>query len=203
MTQVAMIRHGPTAWNRRKRIQGWTDVPLDAEGRAWVTTWRLPADFAGWPVLASPLIRARETAEILLGRPVDTDPRLKEIGYGEWEGETLADLRDRLGTAMLENEARGWHFQAPDGESPARVFARVKTVLADIAASGRPHVLVCHRTVIRTVQATAAGWDMLGKPPGTLLDGCAHLFRLDPDGHPTLARLNIPLSETTALENDG
>ena len=48
MTTLALLRHGPTVWNGQHRLQGHTDLPLSAEGRARVIGWRLPADIAGY-----------------------------------------------------------------------------------------------------------------------------------------------------------
>ena len=196
MTRVAFIRHGPTAWNRARRLQGQSDIPLDDAGRDWVRCWQLPPELHDIPARASPLSRARETAEILLGRPVPTDPRLMEIAFGDWEGETIADLRARLGDEMTRNEAKGWRFQPPGGESPAQVFDRVADLLREVAADGRPHLLICHRTVIRCVYARAIGWDLTDKPPEDLIDGCVHYITLDTAGAPIAADLNQPMVDT-------
>jgi len=48
VTRLALIRHGPTAWNEVGRVQGQSDVPLSARGRALVGAWRLPATLAGF-----------------------------------------------------------------------------------------------------------------------------------------------------------
>ena len=66
MTSLVVIRHGPTEWNAEGRIQGRSDVPLSAEGRATVSAWRMPAGIGGpeWAWLSSPLQRARETAAL-------------------------------------------------------------------------------------------------------------------------------------------
>ena len=93
MTRVAVMRHFPTAWNQDHRFQGQTDIPLTGESRAELRGLALPAPWNGVRMIASPLARARETAEILAqGRAVTLDARLKEIAYGEWEGQRGADL---------------------------------------------------------------------------------------------------------------
>lgn len=192
MTLLALIRHAPTAWTREGRIQGWNDVPLDAEGRATVARWRLPPQVVGFRWVASPLCRARETAALLCQEPV-LEERLKEMSWGDWEGERIQDLRVRLGTAMALNESGGLDFRPPRGESPRDLQARVRPWLAEVGGAGRDTAAVCHHGVIRAVFSLATGWDMTSKPGVNLADAAVHLFRLDRAGRPTVERLNVPL----------
>jgi broad specificity phosphatase PhoE len=193
MTLVAFIRHGDTDWNRRGLIQGHSDIELDDLGRAAVGSWTVPADLAGFDWLASPLKRAHQTARILCGMDCATDPRLVEMSWGDWEGRTIPDLRAELGDLMKAWEAKGLDFQGPDGESPRMVQDRVKPLLAELAGRARPTVIVCHRGVIRAIYALATGWDMVGKIERPK-DDCAHLFKLDESGLPSVHRLNLPLT---------
>ena len=90
----ALLRHAPTVWNEAGRLQGLTDTALSAAGEAAARRWRLPVPADRWRRLASPLGRARRTAELI--RPaaaVTVESRLREMSFGEWEGRTLADLR--------------------------------------------------------------------------------------------------------------
>ena len=57
LLKLAVLRHGPTQWNTDGRMQGRSDIALSPEGRALVTTWRLPAEVHGFDVITSPLIR--------------------------------------------------------------------------------------------------------------------------------------------------
>ena len=189
MTLFALIRHMPTVWNKEGRLQGQRDTPLDPDA---IPDWRLPPELAGFRFLASPLDRARETAA-RLGVAPQIDRRLIEMTWGEWEGYTLADLRDTFGGTLDELEAQGLDFHTPGGESPRDVQTRLKPLLAEIAAAGVPTAAVTHKGVIRPIFALATGWDMLGKPPHRLSWSAAHLFRLAPDGHPAIERLNLPL----------
>jgi broad specificity phosphatase PhoE len=191
VTLLALIRHMPTAWNAEGRLQGRRDTPLDPGA---IPAWRLPVELAGFRFLASPLARALATAERLDVAP-QTDPRLTEMSWGEWEGHTLADLRASFSGTLDELEAQGLDFRPPGGESPRDVGARVAPLLAEIAASGRDTAAVTHKGVIRSVFAQATGWDMLGKPPCRLSWSAVHLFRLDANGHPKIGRLNIPLEQ--------
>ncbi len=195
MTDLVLIRHGPTEWNATGRVQGHTDVPLSEAGRARVRTWRVPTPFAGFERWASPLGRARETAEILAdGRAaIAFDARLKEMHWGAWEGETLAALRARYGEAMIRNESRGLDFRAPGAESPREVQARVLAWCAARARDGRPVLAVAHKGVLRVVMAAALGWDMTGAPPVEMAWDAAHHFTLDAGGAPRAVRLNVTL----------
>jgi probable phosphoglycerate mutase len=188
VTLLALIRHMPTVWNRQGRLQGQRDTPLDPNA---IPDWRLPPELSGFRFLASPLTRARETAE-RLGVSPQIDKRLIEMSWGEWEGCTLAELRVNFAD-IDELEAQGLDFRTPGGESPRDVQDRVRPLLAEIAAAGRPTAAVVHKGVIRPIFALATGWDMLGKPPYRLSWSAAHVFRLAPDGHPSIERLNIAL----------
>ena len=190
MTLFALIRHMPTSWNAAGRLQGGEDVPVDS---VTAPKWQMPPELAQFRWLTSPLRRARDTAR-LLGIPEPAiEPRLSEMRWGAWEGETLAGLRDRLGAEMAVAEAAGLDLRPPGGESPREVQARVRPLLAEIAQSGRPTAAVTHKGVIRAVLALATGWDMRDKPPHRLDWSAAHLFRLDKSGEPRIARLNVAL----------
>ena len=114
--------------------------------------------------------------------------------WGEWEGETLDNLRARYGDAMVENEAKGLDFRAAGGESPRDVCARIAAFFADRAHAGQDAVAVSHKGVIRAALALATGWDMTGKPPVELDWNAAHEFALDAGGAIRPTCLNIPLS---------
>jgi probable phosphoglycerate mutase len=193
MTVLTVIRHGPTAWTEAKRIQGHTDVPLSPAGRSAVARWRLPPDMARFSWVSSPLRRARETAELLGAPTLATDPRLREMSWGSWEGRRLADLRRTLGPAMAENEARGLDFRPHGGESPREVQQRLKPWLDHVHASGRPTLAITHNGVIRALLSLATGWTMAGEPPTKPRSAMIHLFDLDPAGRLRLDRLNIRL----------
>ncbi len=189
MTILALIRHMPTVWNKEGRLQGQRDTRLDP---AAIPHWRLPPELAGYRFLSSPLARALETAR-RLGVAPQVDSRLIEMTWGDWEGFTLPDLRDRFRGTLDELEAQGLDFRTPGGESPRDVQERLKPLLAEIAASGAPTAAITHKGVIRPIFALATGWDMLGKPPHRLTWSAAHLFRLDPAGRPAIERLNVSL----------
>ncbi len=192
MTLFAVIRHAPTAWNEDGRLQGLSDIPLSEASRRLVGDWHIPPQLAEFEWVASPLKRAAETAALLTGTSVEHDARLVEMDWAEWEGRRLVDLRQELGQAMATLEAKGLDFRPPGGESPRDVQQRLSGFLTKLQHRARPTVAVCHNGVIRALYATAAGWDMTGKPPHKLLPDCAHLFLIG-DGKLMIEQLNLSL----------
>lgn len=192
-TKLLLMRHGPTAWNAARRLQGRADIALSVEAQARLGGCALPGEFVRWRCLVSPLRRARETAA-LLGLTGVVESRLIEMDWGEFEGRTLDALRDELGVALAENEGRGLDFTPPRGESPRMVQARLSPLLAELAATGLPTVAITHRGVIRAIYARAVDWDMLGTPPHKLEPYGMQLFALAKDGSPSLLETNIALA---------
>jgi len=193
MTLLATLRHAETEWSREKRIQGRTDIPLSAEGRAALRRRALPALCADMRAVTSPLARCIETATLLGHAQAAREPRIAEMHWGAWEGRRLAELRAALGAEMQANEARGMDFTPEGGESPRAVLARLQPWLAELAARAQPTLAFTHRGVIRVLLAQACGWDMLGRPPAKLDWGAVHVFRLDAQGRPSIHLLNLPL----------
>ena len=193
MTLIAFIRHGPTAWNAAKRLQGHTDVALSEAGRKVVANWRPPAALADATWFVSPLLRCVETAQWLGVRQPQFEPRLMEMSWGRWEGRTIADLRAADPAGMEDIEAMGLDFCAPGGESPRMVQDRVMPFLQERAASGVTTGAVTHKGLIRAIYSLATGWPLLGKPPDKMNWESAHLFRLDTDGTPHVEQLCVPL----------
>jgi len=189
MTALLVIRHAATDWNEAGLIQGRTDRPLSAAGRAEILGRRLPADWAGARCLSSPLARAMETARLLRLRP-QAEPRLIETSWGLWEGQSLQALRAVHGSEMAANEALGLDFRPPGGESPRDVQARLRPLLAELRV---PTVFVTHKGVSRALYALASGWEMRDKPAHKLRNGHAHEFDVDAAGNAKTVRLNIPL----------
>ncbi len=191
---LALIRHFPTAWNAAGRIQGRTDIPLaDPERRCGT----LERDLVGRDWYVSPLGRARATAALLGVAAPAIDQRLIEMDWGTYEGQTLDDLRRRLGARLAENEARGLDFRPEGGETPREVAARLKAFLNDIARNSRPAAAVTHKGVIRAALALATGWDMRGKAPVKLAWDRAHIFAVAVGGGLSLDRPNRPLFDSS------
>jgi broad specificity phosphatase PhoE len=136
MLNVLLTRHGYTTAGE-VILGGTMDVPLAPRGREEVAA--LGRRLAGVRidrVIASPMIRAQETARIIAGdRPIETEERLREMHYGRWEGLTYADIpkRDPELRARWENDPADTH--TPGGESGAEVASRVLSFLMDLIES--------------------------------------------------------------------
>ena len=195
MTKLALLRHGATDWNAAGRMQGRRDVPLSQAGRAALAGLGPPLEVAGFEWLSSPLVRAVETAELLSGQSPALEPRLVELDWGEWEGQTLPELR-AAHPEMAANEDRGLDFQPPGGESPRQVQDRLRPLLAELA--GRPPtVAVTHLGVMRAIMALAYDWPMLGRPPLKLERQAMHFFALEADGRPRPGGPSLALREAS------
>ena len=195
MIDLLFLRHGPTEWNEAGRIQGRRDVPLTARARASLSRRRLP-DRLGeeYRWISSPLLRARQTAQALGAAEVEIEPRLVEMDWGEWEGRSLPALREALGDAMRENEARGLDFETPAGDGPRRVQARLRPWLVEVAGGGRPVAAVSHKGVGRALLALATGWDMQGPAPVRLRWEHAHRFEVSGAGEARIVEPNVALT---------
>lgn len=94
--KIYFVRHGETVWNKEKKIQGQSDIPLNEYGRELGTiTAEALKDIPFNIVYSSPLVRAKETAEILVKNrnlEIREDPRLVEMSFGEGEGESLPEI---------------------------------------------------------------------------------------------------------------
>jgi broad specificity phosphatase PhoE len=136
---IYLVRHGQTTFNAEGRLQGHVDSPLtelghDQARQAGAALTRLTDGGAGWRIISSPLGRAQDTAEAIrraLGAPaVETDDRLIELSWGDWDGRLRADLKAHHPEAFGET---GWAFTAPIGESFEAARARLAGWLADLA----------------------------------------------------------------------
>ena len=138
---IYYIRHGETAWNAEGRFQGSQDIPLNDLGRTQaVTAGGILADLlardgreaSSMPFVASPLGRARLTMELMRGTlklPPDqyaVDDRLREIGYGQWEGLTLPEMKLHDAATFASRDQDKWGVAAPSGESYASVTLRMR-----------------------------------------------------------------------------
>ncbi len=155
--RIVLVRHGVTDWNREGRFQGHLDPPLSESGRheARLAGDRLAADAAMRPrrIISSTLARAAETAAAIgraCGVDVDLDARLIEIGQGEWEGRTHAELEVHDPERYREWRSASGIRQPPGGESIEAAAERVRSLLADVEASDVwPICVVSHGGTLR------------------------------------------------------
>ncbi|MEM9145049.1 MAG: histidine phosphatase family protein [Pseudomonadota bacterium] len=150
MTELGLLRHFPTDWNREARLQGHTDRPLDPSARAELVRLALPPPWDGARILASPLSRACDTANALAdGRPVATDARLVEQSWGAWEGAEATALLADPSTGFVPTHTLPETQRAPGGESGAEVWARLAPLLVELGQLGGRILIVGHKAVMR------------------------------------------------------
>jgi glucosyl-3-phosphoglycerate phosphatase len=171
LPEVFVIRHGETEWNRQSRWQGDLDSPLTAEGRQQAVAMgellrRIGITPASHRFYASPLGRARLTAQLLLGSSdaITEDARLREISVGQWTGLTRDEIRAR---ANLPEAAHflDYYASAPGGEPIGQLFDRVTSFLSGLTG---PSVIVTHGITSRVLRTVAMGWgpERLDEVPG-------------------------------------
>lgn len=186
---VYYIRHGETAWNAAGRFQGSQDIPLNETGRAQAAhagglLAELIARAGHAPdrlaFVASPLQRARLTMELVRGRlalPPDgfgLDDRLREIGWGHWEGSTLQQQRQSHPEIFASREIDKWGVPPPGGESYAAVTLRMRDWYASLAGDT---VAVAHGG---TARALMVALDILAPPAAAdqvIAQGAVYVFR--------------------------
>ena len=158
---IIFIRHGETDWNKRGLIQGSIDTDLNETGRAQAAHLaRLMLAKAemleGFQIICSPQRRAQQTAEAILkalGRDLDaTDHRVKELGFGIWEGKPFWELK---ASPVYPAHPEDRFFWRPElGESYEDGVARVNDWRATLT---RPTVVISHGAVGRCLMGTVAG----------------------------------------------
>lgn len=136
-TRIIAVRHGETDWNVATRIQGHTDIELNAHGH-WQAQ-QLAAALAGEPITAiytSDLQRAHATGLAVArstGAPVITHRGLRERCFGSFEGHTFEEIQTLQPELALQWRKRTPGFAPPGGESLQAVRERVATVVNELA----------------------------------------------------------------------
>lgn len=158
--KLYLIRHGETQWNHLRKMQGQMDIPLNAYGieLAEMTAEGMK-DIKFDRIFASPLVRAKKTAEIIAvnsGVEVETDDRLKEINFGEGEGsdinEVKADSSHPLHTffknpdQFLPMEGGETLKQAQD-----RGLDFIRNVVLPLEGTCENVAIVAHAAIIRSI----------------------------------------------------
>ena len=161
---ILLVRHGETEWNLARRYQGWSDSPLTARGLAQAEAIGrhlcTDPDAAGATIIASPIGRARRTAEIIrecLGRaaPIQFDDRLRELSFGSWDGLTRAEIAGLRPGAFEDEQRHEWYFETPDGESYDGFSGRLAAWLAE--TEGQRLIVVSHGVVTRVLRGLYVG----------------------------------------------
>jgi len=171
MIDLWLVRHGETDWNRELRFQGHLDAPLNALGmRQAQRLGEHLAQAQPRPLLASDLLRTRQTAEPLAGQwqtPALPDRLWREQAFGVIEGLTLEEVRERHPEIV-----QGWRTHDPDfapsgGESRRQFHARVMQAVQALVERCRQEgwqspVVVSHGGVLDMVYRSATGQSLGG-----------------------------------------
>jgi probable phosphoglycerate mutase len=156
LARLVLVRHGETEWSLSGQHTSRTDLPLTDRGRERAAA--LPEALGSYAfalVLCSPLRRARETCAIagFEDRAV-IDDDLHEWDYGEYEGLTTPEIREKDPEWVL------WRDGCPGGETPAAVGARADRVLARVAAASGDALAFAHGHILRVVAARWVGMEV-------------------------------------------
>jgi probable phosphoglycerate mutase len=165
-TSILLIRHGETAWNAVRRLQGHIDIPLNPEGQRQADA--LARALAAEPlhaIISSDLQRALQTAQAVAGpgRTVHQDVQLRERCYGVFEGMLYADIERSYPAEFAAWQARDIDAVPPAGERVAESFRQFyDRCMGGIAAWGERHAgrsiaIVAHGGVLECAYRAATG----------------------------------------------
>lgn len=192
--RVVLVRHGATDWSQAGRHTGWTDLPLNEDGRAQAATLAQP--LSRWSfstVLCSPLQRARQTCELAgyLDR-AEFDADLREWHYGDYEGLTTAEIRERRpGWTIWSGGVLNGETIEQVADRADRVISRVQQLSGDVAVFAHGHFLrvlasrwihqaplLAQHLNLSTATISQVGWEH-DWPSITLWNDGDHLSALD------------------------
>lgn len=138
--RLLLVRHGETEWNRVSRFQGGIDVPLNDNGRAQAQQAAeflkdVPIDFA----ISSPMLRPKETAEIILqphpNVQLELQQEFREINHGLWEGKLESEIKQEYPDLLRQWQVAPETVQMPEGENLQQVWDRAVACWDAIAQS--------------------------------------------------------------------
>lgn len=183
VTEIYIVRHGETDWNRAQRLQGTIDTPLNRMGLA--QAHHLADRFRtlrGTTVVTSPLARARSTA-LAITRPNHSafvvDPLLAEIDHGAWAGRTMSSIAHAFPGLVTNGRLLPEAHDVSGGETLAAAYRRASMAFQRlVAASTAGHVVVVSHGVITALLVCAAvGTDPVHIDQYTQSNGCAYRLR--------------------------
>lgn len=160
--RIFLIRHGETDWNKAFRYQGCSDIELNADGaeqarRAGIRLSRI----APARVLASPLLRAYRTAELIMEQnescaPIEPNNMLREISFGIWEGLTVPEIKEIDGETFERWRFAPFSCAPKGGENFSEIAGRAEVLAAELRERGAPGedtFVVAHGGVLRSLIA--------------------------------------------------
>jgi len=169
MTQIILVRHGQTAWNKAERFRGHADIPLDEIGlvQAQAVAKRIAQQWKPSVIYAGPLSRTLQTAQPtadLFNLMVRSEPGLIDVDCGNWQGYSPDEVRAKWSNEYDMYLHNPLHFQFPNGESleaaRLRAFQRMSELTEEHA--GRTIMLVSHTALNRLILLSVLGMDSGG-----------------------------------------
>lgn len=196
MTELVLVRHGETDSNVRGTYLGWVDVPLNKNGIRQAKTAGIKLNHEKFDIcFASPLIRASETAEIILdGRdmPVHKDDRLKERNFGIWDDLTFLEISQKY-----PEEHKKWmqdvnNYEIEGGESFSHSYSRnvelIDSVLKEFC--GKKILIVTHTGCIRNIFAYLTGLGINGVWRFKIDNATINRLEINDEGYAYIKSLN-------------
>jgi broad specificity phosphatase PhoE len=182
VTQLLIVRHGETDWNRDRRFQGHADPPLNDAGREQARA--LADELVGERidfVYTSDLVRAHETAEIVaarLGADVVARSELREIDVGDWEGLTWPEIEERHpeGARSWHEHGHGWKSGETYDQLGERIIAALRRIAADHPA--QRVLVVGHGGTVRVTRAFIEGSSVADSRRRSPAIGNCEVFRV-------------------------
>ncbi|MDO8528037.1 MAG: histidine phosphatase family protein [Deltaproteobacteria bacterium] len=155
---LLLVRHGQTDWNVIRRVMGHNPIALNDVGK------KQAGDLKNWlckmeidAVYSSPMLRAKETAQILVadrkGLSVIEEPGVAEVHYGDWVGLTFEEVRKQHGKIFSDYHSNASGVQIPGGESVKTAQKRAVDAVERMRAThkGQRVVVVSHADVIKMI----------------------------------------------------
>jgi alpha-ribazole phosphatase/probable phosphoglycerate mutase len=189
-TIIDVIRHGEPVGGRKYR--GRIDDPLSEKG--WAQMRAAVGEYAGWQqIVSSPLLRCAEFAQALARKqaiPLHMESRLQEVGFGDWEGKTSAEITAADPALIFKFKRDPITYRPAHAEPIADFYQRVSSVWDELTAqfSGQHVLIVAHAGVIRMIVA-----HVLGMPP-------EHAYRIQV-GSAAISRFGIERRGTASHSN--
>ncbi len=165
MTQIILVRHGQTPWNKDKIFRGTFDIPHNEVGQEeaslageWLKGETIHAAYC------SPLSRARDTAEAIAGHhglKVEDLPGIIDLNYGDWQGLPLAEVKVKYADLYRQWETAPHTVRFPGGETMEEVRRRAWGAVEEVVKRhpGQTILLAAHRVVNKVLIACFIGLD--------------------------------------------
>ena len=203
MSRIVMVRHGESVWHAENRYAGSSDIELSDRGRDHARALASWAASAGLQrIYVSDLRRAQATAqavEAAVGLKASVDPRLRELHFGDGEGLTSSEMRQRFPNEYTAFCSDPVENHLPAGENPATAIARGRAALQDIACEAGPEarvLVIAHSTLIRLLLC-----DLLGIAPSRYRQVFPELGNVSinelvlTEGSAALLHFNVPVAD--------